>query len=1249
MRIRLGAGGRTDGGYAIDAQFDGSYRTGRLVLDESRLLALRLDAKEYGGYLFDALFNGDIRDAYQYARGMVEAEGQLRIQLWVDPAASELHKVSWERMHQVQQGTLVPLAASVQTPFSRYVAGDRPARRPGETRPLRLLIAVSSPKDLPPRLAPIDADREIDSLRDALRGLTARGDVRVTVLPGSRGLSAALMTALRTSGFEVIAGATTERALWRHVPTNHILHFLGHGAFVPGDKGGAGASFLFLETDEGLTHRVRDGELVEKTASQDSLPLLAFLSACESAAGTDGVDPLVGLGPKLVAAGIPAVVSMQGVVATEVARSLAYDFYRRLSDHGRVDLALNEARQVLFDQQHPTWSAAVLFDRLRDGILFFPRSEANMAVGARDKVLLPEPAEGVAVHVRSAAVAVRPRAKPVISLPRPPGGFLDRREEVSDTAALLRARSSVEIFGPEGVGKTSLLKHLVCNESLRGPDGAVYLAGANRTVDELVRSLVDATHETDANYRVSELEARRLLQHHHLLVAVDDLDVQRQEVERLMDAAPSATMLFAATERNVWDGDTRPLPLEGLPAEDCVLLFERELNRPCTPDERTSVETFATAVVGNPLKIVQAAARCRDEGVDPRNLPIAGLVRLEDLSGEERRALELLTALGGAAAHIDHVENIIGVRDLAAVLEALERRGLIRSGSPWYAAVTGRAAHGVDGDAPLWRQRARRYFADWVMHHPRDLGLVILNADALLASLSDASPTEKEYETIARPLESALIVGRRWGTWGLMIARELEVEDVGPARRARALHQTGSRALALDRPGPAVSALTEALELRVELGDEGGAKLTRDNLRIAIAAAEAGRSEGHEREPVSDAVSPWPSRKWMWRVLAAVLAVGTYFGIQQFVTPSGPDSAISVSPRVVRFGDVPVGETRSRTVTIVNEADSALEVTDVSIDRPRTAFAVTDECTAAPVQPGDSCRIVVTFAPARAARAGASVVIEGPAGEPEEVPVEGFGVAAPAGVAAFTARPPALELGPSEPEEITLTSQGDVPLDVSGVEAEGAGFEIVSETCTGADMASGESCSIEVRFDPVDGATAAGAVVVTSNADGGRHEIPLTGTVTPPNLVVEELSIDAAQAGFDDGSDYVLPVAVTVGNVGLGDAGPSLVAFEVAEASVPPGPPTVVPYYEGSPPTAVAPAAGAFGQVGSLVAGGRAPLDGYVRIPSSFEGKTVTLIATADSCLIAASPGPQCPVVESDEGDNSRETSLTIPKRFDVD
>jgi WD40 repeat protein len=361
--------------YPVEAELDDGSRFtgGRLRLDREALLAVELDPKAYGLLLFNALFAGDIRRAYDKATGIAEVQsgGRLRVRLWVDNEAVELHALAWERLYHLYRGRAVPLTTSTLTPFSRYTSLEMRDPPPVSETPVRMAIAVSNPLDLPGGLQPVDTTAEIEILRQALSDLQREGKLQVTLLPGRAGLAPEMQKKLEASGWQIAEGVTDLDNLVRLMTGAHIFHFIGHGHFRRKSEHGAGQAALFLEKADGRWEAVRDDVIVSTLTSAGTLPHLIFLVACESATrDAKAESPFVGLGPKLVQTGVPAVVAMQAQVPIQLAQQLSGEFYRRLVEHGEVDQALNQARLAVFDHERIEWAIPVLFMRMKRGKLF---------------------------------------------------------------------------------------------------------------------------------------------------------------------------------------------------------------------------------------------------------------------------------------------------------------------------------------------------------------------------------------------------------------------------------------------------------------------------------------------------------------------------------------------------------------------------------------------------------------------------------------------------------------------------------------------------------------------------------------------------------------------------------------------------------------------------------------------------------------------------------------------------------------
>ncbi|MCP4514917.1 MAG: CHAT domain-containing protein, partial [Delftia sp.] len=201
-------------------------------------------------------------------------------------------------------------------------------------------------------------------------------------------------------------------------------------------------------------------------AHQSVQPRLVFLTACQSATRSTS-DAFLGLAPKLVGAGVPAVVAMQDAVTVETARKLSAAFYRQLLAHGYVDLAVNEARSALLAAGRADAAVPVLFMRLESGQLLWS-DEAD----ALPPLVLSTP-EDVQSHRdalrqqladdaqrrwggMSAYIQERGAALPIQASPYQ-AGQLGQPENL---LRLLHAGDRLLVLGEPGTGKTVALERL---------------------------------------------------------------------------------------------------------------------------------------------------------------------------------------------------------------------------------------------------------------------------------------------------------------------------------------------------------------------------------------------------------------------------------------------------------------------------------------------------------------------------------------------------------------------------------------------------------------------------------------------------------------------------------------------------------------------------------------------------------------------------------------------------------------------
>ena len=182
-------------------------------------------------------------------------------------------------------------------------------------------------------------------------------------------------------------------------------------------------------------------------------------------------------------------------------------------------------------------------------------------------------------------------------------------------------------------------------------------------------------------------------------MALDDVDLARDELGRLLDALPSCTFLGTATERHLW-GEGRSVALPGLDERAALALIERGLGRELTAAERPAAEHAARALEGNPLGLLQVASLLASGQPPAAIADITGPPALTPLlaasvSPKERQLLATVAALPARPVAGEVIAATSQIPEAPALLESLEAKHLVEAESPSYRA-SGAAQRLVD-------------------------------------------------------------------------------------------------------------------------------------------------------------------------------------------------------------------------------------------------------------------------------------------------------------------------------------------------------------------------------------------------------------------------------------------------------------------------------------------------------------------------------------------------------------------------
>lgn len=440
----------------------------------------------------------------------------------------------------------------------------------------------------------------------------------------------------------------------------------------------------------------------------------------------------------------------------------------------------------------------------------------------------------------------RRRHIPVLVRPGPVRGMLDRQSEVVAAFSAIDAGLSIEVIGPPGIGKTTLLRQLANHPRADAfGDGVVYLTARNQASSDLRQLLFDAFYECDVICKPTESEIRESLQEIEALILLDDVETPPDEMEQVLEVAPRSAFVLA-TRRHDRASEARALQLVGLSSEQAVRLLEREVGRPLESADSAVAETICTSLEGDPLRIRQAAALVRDRAISleelardvvPHNL-LAELTA--SIGDKERRALLALAALPGLPLPPQHIAGLAEITDIEPSISMLFARGLVVRAQSRY-----RVADGVRDrlrrteDLKPWGHRAITYFTAWAERNRRNPETLLDQVEALVRVQQHAVDTKRwgEVLQLGRIVEGALILDARWGAWAVLLQHCLAAARAtgDQATEGWALHQNGSRALCLGDRATARTLLNQALPLREAVGDRDAVAATRRNLSFVRA------------------------------------------------------------------------------------------------------------------------------------------------------------------------------------------------------------------------------------------------------------------------------------------------------------------------------------------------------------------------------------------------------------------------------
>lgn len=638
-----------------------------------------------------------------------------------------------------------------------------------------------------------------------------------------------------------------------------VFHYAGHAD-----------QYALLLSERGRLQKANASGLAAFLAEQPGLRLV-FLNGCSTQAQT----------AELLQAGVETVIATELDVPDNIAREFAERFYRGLAGGSSIASAYKQAGSIhgmLEEGRSDDWTLALHPDKPDAGKWTIPAplpDRADIQVALQGPVTLIAGTQEIAQlaaaiekldaarFVLSAAGAgaridlsagapprLAPRPRPVFAPPDFVPELIGREQESATLAAALQANRAIEVYGPADVGKTALLESLAAHAVRDAfPDGIVFLRPFFCVAaTDLLQLIHDQFYTYDsAEVKLADTQIMRDLQSICALIVLDNDGLPKDALEVLLAALSNSRLLLSSRQQGGrHPGRIRPMALRELPLPAARALYKAAIERPLMPSEEAALDALIAALGAKPGEIVRAAAIAREDSGQGAYAaaPTAGAGYsqagdiLARLSAEQQRLVAALAAIHDASLGQEALLRIAGVSSPTPALDALVQMQVVRTHSPRYSLV--------DSFAPLvlasintaeWRDKIQAYFDTWLRQPSLGPQSVIEEMPAILVLLRQLASRGQNWRGVlqmTRALEPALIAGRQWGAWRIVLEMQLEAARAlnDASAEGWALHQLGTRALCLGEAAEARERLEEALRVRTQVGVRAAIDLTRHNLNL---------------------------------------------------------------------------------------------------------------------------------------------------------------------------------------------------------------------------------------------------------------------------------------------------------------------------------------------------------------------------------------------------------------------------------
>src|ERR1700733_11430223 len=260
---------------------------------------------------------------------------------------------------------------------------------------------------------------------------------------------------------------------------------------------------------------------------------------------------------------------------------------------------------------------------------------------------------------------------------------------------------------------------------------------------------------------------------------------------------------------------------------------------------------------------------------------------------------------------------------------------------------------------------------------------------------------------------------------------------------------------------------------------------------------------------------------------------------------TGP--SIEMSPSIVSFGNLAVGQSTTKTVTVTNDGTELLTISAISVTG--TGFSASGPKLPLSLSAGQSASISAVFKPtAGTADTGTITITSNADGSPSRIALSGTGTTTSA--AELTATPSSIAfgsvaVGSEATQTIKLANTGSAAVAISKVAFSGTGVSVSGVTAP-MTLDGGKSASLTVTYKPTSPTTLSGSVTITSNASDSSMVIGISATSTSSTLAATPSSVSFGNVVV--GSDTTQTIRLQ--NIGTSEIKISSLTSSVANVTI---------------------------------------------------------------------------------------------------